>query len=557
MVGPALRRRLRAVQARNVRLTHLPAAFRSSGSLFPPLQRGGHARSACSTRLTAPTHVQLLEVFSTHEPEVGVVGLRRPSSAVALLRRVDAQPAHGPNSHPRLGGVSSPSTSGSTEALDSVPGGLCRMNRAFRVAVSSCAPRLAASHFLRDFLVEWPLTLDMTFWLLAVILLLSLAGLGYRLGILFGVWLAGPLSGLVVPLLKPLGVKNPIALWILPPFVVFCVVSALFKTGAAFLHKKVEMYYKYQAGDLRLALWERLMARLGLCLGVLNGTAYLILISFIIYSFGYWTVQVGDPQTAKWPVKLLNRLAWDLDGSGFVKTAHAMDPFPESYYETADIAGLVYQNSPLEARLKRYPPFLILGEDPAFQKLGSDTAFADMRLRQAPLKEVLADGNVDAILKNAALIDEIWSTVEPNLQDLDEYLHTGISPRFSDETLYGRWRFNASASAASLRKDRPNISSKEMKRTRQILEYSFGRASLVIGTEERLVAKDFSTPAATVPGQPPPPSERSQGRWRKSGDDYKMTFDAGGKEVHLDAVVQGERLTVSGFEFPLVFDREV
>jgi hypothetical protein len=80
MVGPALRRRLRAVQARNVRLTHLPAAFRSFGSLFPPLQRGGHARSACSTRLTAPTHVQLLEVFSTHEPEVGVVGLRCAAS---------------------------------------------------------------------------------------------------------------------------------------------------------------------------------------------------------------------------------------------------------------------------------------------------------------------------------------------------------------------------------------------------------------------------------------------------------------------------------------------
>ncbi len=68
MVGPALRRRFRAVQARNVRLTHLPAAFRSFGSLFPPLQRGGHARSACSTRFTAPTHVQPLEVFPHHEP---------------------------------------------------------------------------------------------------------------------------------------------------------------------------------------------------------------------------------------------------------------------------------------------------------------------------------------------------------------------------------------------------------------------------------------------------------------------------------------------------------
>jgi hypothetical protein len=330
----------------------------------------------------------------------------------------------------------------------------------------------------------------------------------------------------------------------------------VFKTAAVFLHKKVEVFYKYQAGDLRLVLWQRLMARLGLCLGVLNGAAYLILLSFVIYSFGYWTVQVGDPQQAKWPVKLLNRLAWDLDGSGFAKTARAMDPFPDDYYKTADVAGLIYQNSLLEARLKRYPPFLILGETEPFQKLGSDKAFADLRLRQAPLKELFANENVEAILTDSETIDTIWSTVKPNLEDLEQYLNTGISPQFSEERIFGRWRFNPSASAASLRKERPNISSREMKRTRQILEYSFGRASLVVGTDERLVAKNLSGAQAT-PDQPAPPAESSTGRWRTSGDGYKLVFEAGGKELRLDAVVQGERLTVTGFQFPLVFDREV
>jgi len=418
-------------------------------------------------------------------------------------------------------------------------------------------------HFMRDLPDPDHLTSRMTFWLLAMIILLSLAGIGYRqgairvamsfLGILFGVWLAGPLSGWVVPLMKPFGFKNPIALWIIPPFVVFCVISALFKTGAVFAHKKVELFYKYQAGDLRMVLWQRLIARVGLCLGVVNGTAYLILISFVIYSFGYWTVQVGDPQAAKWPVKLLNRLAWDLDESGFAKTARSMDPFQESYYKTADIAGLLHQNSLLEARLRRYPAFLILGEHPTFQKLGSDSQFADLRLRQAALKEVFANENVESILLDSDLIGEIWSTVEPNLDDLDEYLHTGISPTYSAEQLYGRWNFNPSASAAVLRKERPKISSKEMQRTRQLLAYSFGRASLVVGTDERLVAKDFSS-AQPDPNQPPP-SVSSQGRWRTSGDDYKLIFEAGGEEMRLDGIVQGERLTVTGFQFPLVFDR--
>ena len=71
---------------------------------------------------------------------------------------------------------------------------------------------------------------------------LSLAGLGYRqgairvamsfLGILFGYWLAGPLSGPLTLLMKPLGVKSPIMLWLLPPLIAFCVVNALFKIGA-------------------------------------------------------------------------------------------------------------------------------------------------------------------------------------------------------------------------------------------------------------------------------------------------------------------------------------
>lgn len=405
----------------------------------------------------------------------------------------------------------------------------------------------------------------MFFWLLALILLASLAAVGYRqggirvamsfLGILFGVWLAGPLSGLVEPLLKLIGINNPVTLWIVPPFIAFCVVSALFKTGAAVIHRKVEVYYKYYAGDLRLALWQRLMARLGLALGVLNGTAYLVLISFVIYGLGYWTVQVGAPEEAKWPVKILNRLAWGLDYSGFVKTARALDPFPDSYYKTADVAGLIYQNSLLEARLKRYPPFLMLGEHQAFQQLGEDSSFADLRLRQGPLGEAFGNANVEAILTDGELIDEIWSTVEPNLDDLEKYLHTGISPAFSDERLYGRWTFNPSASAASLRKERPNISSREMRRTRQILAYNYGRASLVVGTEERLLAKNFT--GNPDPNNPNPTTQTSSGRWRTSGDDYKLIFEADGTEMRLDAMIQGERLTVTGFQLPLVFDREV
>src|SRR5690349_3281790 len=99
----------------------------------------------------------------------------------------------------------------------------------------------------------------MTFWLLALILLASLAGLGYRqgavrvafslVGILIGAMLAAPLGHAIKPALSAVGLKNPVLLWSLPPLIVFIIISAAFKIGALPVHHKVDVYFKYHAGD--------------------------------------------------------------------------------------------------------------------------------------------------------------------------------------------------------------------------------------------------------------------------------------------------------------------
>src|SRR5512137_2186480 len=133
----------------------------------------------------------------------------------------------------------------------------------------------------------------MLFWLLALVLLASLAGIGYRqgairvacsfLGILFGALLAGLLARPIKPLLISLGLKTPALAWLLAPVVAFVVISIIFKIAGYMVHQKVDVHFKYHAGDLRLARWERLSHRLGLCLGLANGALYLILISAVIY----------------------------------------------------------------------------------------------------------------------------------------------------------------------------------------------------------------------------------------------------------------------------------
>src|SRR6266567_8309186 len=99
----------------------------------------------------------------------------------------------------------------------------------------------------------------MLIWLIAVILLLSLAGLGYRqgairvafslIGIILGLFLAGPLGKFLKPVLGAVGVKNPVLLWVLGPVIVFVIISIIFKVGAMAAHQKVDVFYKYRGGD--------------------------------------------------------------------------------------------------------------------------------------------------------------------------------------------------------------------------------------------------------------------------------------------------------------------
>ena len=302
----------------------------------------------------------------------------------------------------------------------------------------------------------------MMFWLLVLVLMASLAGIGYRqgairvafsfLGILMGALLAGPLGKLVKPLLVALGVSNPIMAWVLAPLLVFVLISVIFKVAAYTVHQKVDVHFKYHAGDLRLVLWERLNRRLGLCLGLVNGALYLILISFVIFTFGYWTVQVASTDKDPRLVRILNRLAQDLQSTGFARVARAVSPLPQLWYDTADLAGLIYNNPLIEARLARYPAFLGLAERPEFQDIASDSQFTEMLLRPAPIMEVLDQPKAQAITQNPEMLKLIWTTVVPDLNDLPIYLQTGKSPKYSQQKILGRWNFNVNVTMSLLRR---------------------------------------------------------------------------------------------------------
>ncbi|HLH53896.1 MAG TPA: CvpA family protein [Verrucomicrobiae bacterium] len=417
----------------------------------------------------------------------------------------------------------------------------------------------------------------MTIWLLAVILLASLAGLGYRQGgirvafsfvaIVVGAFLAVPLGRPFGRLLGLVGVKDPLLIWALGPILVFIIISVIFKVAAAAVHHKVDVYYKYHSGDLRLALWERLNHRLGLCLGVLNGAAYLILLAFLIYLPSYLTYQLATSDSdPKW-MRLINRMGEDLHSTGFAKVARAIDRVPDTDFQMADLAGLIYRNPLLEARLGNYPGFLGLGESPEFQGLGNDKELMQMWAGSEPIMNLLGAPRVQAIRQNPELLRSIWNTVLPDLQDVSAYLKSGLSAKYDPIAILGRWKFDPSAALNAIRRGKPNISSLEMQRLRRFFEAAFGKTELVARPDAQISLKNApalklspiaaSAPVAGpggVPVAPPlPPVQSMQGQWKDgSGGKYLLTIS----NQDLPATVENDRLSMKSDGMEWVFSRE-
>jgi hypothetical protein len=407
----------------------------------------------------------------------------------------------------------------------------------------------------------------MTIWLLAVLLMASVAAMGSRqggirvafsfLGILVGAVLAKPLGKLLKPLLVGFGVKNPELAWLVGALVVFVIVSILFKVAAHFVHQKVDVYYKYRAGDLRLALWERLNSRLGLCLGVVNGALYCILIAAVIYPLSYWSFQLATPDKDPTSLNILNRVGRDLQSTGFAKVARALDPMPQVWYEAADLAGLLYKNPLAEARLAHYPAFLGLAERPEFQAIGSDEKFTEARLRHIPIASILNYPQVQAILNNPSTVSLIWTTVVPDMKDLTAYLETGKSPKYDAEKILGRWNFDVPVAVTMALRTRPGISSRDMQKLKDWFAASFSKTRFVAKTDHQATLRNLPpvrSPSGAAMASSGP--QTLDGQWKNLGGKYQISVSTAGSEADLEGTVEADRLTITGSGMNLVFARE-
>ncbi|MGA2245634.1 MAG: CvpA family protein [Verrucomicrobiota bacterium] len=409
----------------------------------------------------------------------------------------------------------------------------------------------------------------MTIWIFAVLLMASVSLAAWRqgairaafafVGILFAALLAAPLGRLFHPLLPHLGVANPIMAWALAPVIGFIVASIPLKVAGHFAHNRVEHFYKYQAGDLRLALWERLNTRLGICIGLLNGALYFILISFFIFNLAYWTSQTvkdpSNPSDQSLPVRLVNYLGDGLQSTGFARTASAIGTLSPWFYQLADLTGLLMQNPQLAPRVADYPGFTSLWHRDDMQSLVTDSTLTNALAAGASLSEVMGDPTVKGFIADKNLTKTIQDALQTNWADLTNYLSTGKSLKYGNEAIIGDWEFNLGVTLAWLRQDQPKINANEMRAMHALWSAAYAQTALQMTGDNQIFVKNLPKFIPTAQAnQPPFQPEDWKGDWSRDGTNYTLHLTLNGQDKFITGTTDGVRLRLKDGHSLLIFD---
>jgi hypothetical protein len=285
---------------------------------------------------------------------------------------------------------------------------------------------------------------------------------------------------------------------------------------------------------------------------VLNGTAFLVLISFVIYNFSYWTVQIAPSSNEARTTRVVNQLGHDLESTGLAGAARSFAPLPDTYYQVADLAGLLCQNPQLSSRLANYPALLSITERDEIKQLAGDSDLTAAWKQGAPVGQILNNPKVKAVLQNNELIDAVWESLRVNLDDLPGYLKTGKSMKYDSEKILGRWDFNVNVSVGMLLVTRPNIRSAEVKTVRALWSNAYAQTVFIAAADHQVFLDNMPRFAVQDGVATVAQTSSWQGQWNSSGADYSLSLNGKSMTAHTD----GQRLTIKSGNETWVFDRE-
>ena len=149
----------------------------------------------------------------------------------------------------------------------------------------------------------------------------------------------------------------------------------------------------------------------------------------------------------------------------------------------------------------------------------------------------------ETIRQNADTAGLVWNLVLTNLDDLQTYLQTGHSAKFSSEKILGRWDFNVMASLTALVQTRANMPSGDMAAMRALWFPAYAKTMFVAGADGQAFLKNI--PHFKVQPNQPTTFDTAiwQGQWKSDGDNYDLSLANNGANKSATAMIDGSRLT--------------
>jgi len=366
-------------------------------------------------------------------------------------------------------------------------------------------------------------------------------------GLVLAALLCVPLASVAKPILPWFDIKHPLLIGLLAPIIVWIFIVLVVRSAGEGVHRQIHTFYKYKATDEERLRWERLIQRLGLCLGLLNGTVYLFALSVLIYVLGYSAVQLATPGQDPAALKIITQLADNLKQTRLDKAIGSYVPSAKVYYDAADIAGIVYQNPLVQSRLASYPVFLALMEKPEFKVLSTNVAFQEFWLKRPPIRELVNHALVKPLVQNPDYYVSVLQMLGGDLTDLRQYIETGRSAKYDDIRILGRWDFNLERSYKLTRRSRPTMTPLERALVRRTLETSMFNAALT-GLLDNRVLLQTTTTNNTL--------RVVQGSWKDTGGGtYLLTLSEEGKKREMEASVEASKLTIVSEGLTLIFEK--
>lgn len=337
------------------------------------------------------------------------------------------------------------------------------------------------------------------------------------IGLLAGIFLAQPLAPLAKGLLPILGVQDPVWQFFLPGVIAFLAVLILFKVVGNVLHQKLTFYYKYKQKDENLYFrWERLYARLGFCVGLINGAIYFFILMMPVYIGGYFVTEAGAAD-ASVGARLVTNLRAGLHDSNLDRVLAPHDPVPPDIYQASDIIDLVLHNPPLMTRLADYPPLLTLGRQKEIHDITTDPQLQQLIQSHAGVRDIIANDKIQAAVTNAAFVKQIRDLIGQDLPDLQEYLNTGKSPKYDGEKILGVWNIDARATWEAEREANPNFTARQIGEVRSTFIPLIRDLNLTATTDNTLVLQRRNPDKISY-------TVVAEGTWKNAGDTYELTL---------------------------------